>query len=172
MRQSAIVQTGYIIFGIQSHCGSQLHKKALIFRLGLDLHSNLINGSLFITKPQVPNRSSRSCIIFTEKQEEELWGAEVQAQKEPGFLPSTLPTLQLSCQIILEMNEERPKRGSPELSGRLPTWWCLRMVHSTRQPGWLVSPSSVASAWGPGPGPDKEIGLQNSRGLSCGCIGC
>ena len=74
MWQSAIVQKGYIIFGIQSHCGSQLHKKALIFRLGLDLHSNLINGSLFITKAQVPKRSSRSCrIFFTEKQEEELW---------------------------------------------------------------------------------------------------
>ena len=54
----------------KSHCGSQLHKKALIFRLGLALQGNLINGSLFITKAQVPRRS---CRIFTEKQEEELW---------------------------------------------------------------------------------------------------
>lgn len=135
MRQSAIVQTGYIIFGIQSHCGSQLHKKALIFRLGLDLHSNLINGSLFINKPQVPNRSSRSCIIFTEKQEEELW-AEVQAQKEPGFLPSTLPTLQLSLQIILEMNEERPKRGF--------TWNCLAGCPLGGVCGWYTAPDSLA----------------------------
>ena len=92
-------------------------------------------------------------------------GAEVQAQKEAGFLPSTLPTLQLSLQIILEMNEERPKLGV-HLN-------CLVGCPLGGICGWYTAPNSLAG-WshaallplpgGPGPGPDKEIGFAEQQG--------
>ena len=131
-------------FWNSNSCGSQLHKKALIFTPGLNLHGDLINGSLVITRLRSQGQAAEAAEPASQTNRKRGRGDEVQVQKEPCFLPATIYTLQLSLQAILEMSEERPKLGIHlnYLAGCPLGWVCGPCAALNSLAGWsrLVPP--------------------------------